>query len=72
MFDGLCLAFVLMAGAAIALGAFGALVAGDWSSPALWLALWLIFGVGGYVAWPWLQYMFHLPRSDAEDAQPRR
>ena len=66
--DGLGLAFALMAGAVIALGAFGALVAGDWSSPVLWL----VFSVGGYAAWPWLQYMFHLPRSDAEESHPRR
>lgn len=72
MFDGLCLAFVIMAGAVIALGAFGALVTGDWSSPVLWLALWFVFGVGGYVAWPWLQYMFHRSRSDVEESHPRR
>lgn len=69
--DGLGLACALMGGAVIALGAFGALAAGDWSSPVLWLALWLVFSVGGYAAWPWLQYMFR-PRSDAEDAHPRR
>ena len=67
--DGLGLAFALMAGAVIALGAFGALVAGDWSSPVLWLALWLVFGVGGYVAWPWLQLMLHRPRSGIDAAR---
>ena len=67
MFDGLCLAFAIAAGAVIALGTLGALIVGDWSSPALWLALWFI-GVGGYCAWPWLQCVFYLPRSDANES----
>lgn len=67
MFDGLCLALAIMGGAVVALGALGALVAGDWSSPLLWLALWCI-GVGGYCAWPWLQCVFSLPRSDAGES----
>lgn len=64
MFDGICLALAIMAGAVIVLGTFGALVAGDWSSPILWLALWFIC-VGGYCAWPWFTFYVLRHHGDA-------
>ena len=67
MFDGLCLALAVMGGLVIALGTLGALVAGDWSSPMPWLALWFI-GVGGYCVWPWLRCVLHPAGPDADES----
>ena len=70
MFDGLCLALAIMAGGVIALGALGAVAAGDWSSPALWLVLWCI-GVGGCCVYPLFAF-YVLRHGDATPADHSR